>query len=232
MKVTQELLEQIDQYLDGSLSGTPLKEFEDRLQSDTGLKALVEEQRLIIRSINKKELSDVRKKLSSFHEGLNSENTTTSTQSESIERTLPKRNPIGKWLAIAASILLLVGSYFMFFSNSSNTSNEIVNQVEQEQEDLVASSGDYKKIPVQNKAGLKKGTISLLITPSEKEDFQYTLSKDLLVLFINKERIPSVESISFFKEESPLTYFLQLEGKYYKLVETQRPTTAKETDFD
>ena len=231
MSVNQEILEQIDQYLEGTLSGSSLTTFEERLATDASLQQLVEEQQLIIRAIHKKELSAVKKKLFSYHEELVED--LKEEEAATNIRTLPKQRYIGRWLAVAASVLLLVGSYFVFIDNPIVPNTEIVQegQMEEEEELRLATSRGYEKIPVQNKAGARQKDIYLLITPTEEPTLKYTLNEEVVVLFMEEERKPLLEHRLFYKEDLPGVYFVKLADDYYQLIKTDTRTIAEIAPF-
>ena len=236
MSINQEILEQIDQYLEGTLSNQALTDFQERLKTDAAFKQLVEEQQLIIRSIKKKKLLEVKKKLSSFHEDM--EATTPiekpAASPQAVIRPLKTNSRIGSrrignWLAVAASALLLIGSYFFLSKDSSISTPAIVQTEAPPTEERVGSARQYIPLPLQNKAGLvKEGKIiHLLITPSIEKTLKYTLDEEELVLFMEKDRIPELEQRLFYDEQKQNVYFIKLGEKYYQLSKTNEPTVAE-----
>lgn len=229
MSINQETLEQIDQYLEGTLSNQALTAFKERLKTDASFKELVEEQQLIIRSIKKRKLLEVKKKLSSFHEDMEAtkpvEKPTAAPQS--IIRPLKGNRRIRSWLAAAASVLLLVGSYFFFLEDANVSNTTIANTEQPTNEEVLAAPGKYVKIPLQNKAGLEKKQINLLITPSLEKTLKYTLNEEILVLFMEKDRISELEQRLFYDEQQQDVYFIKLGDNYYQLTKTTTPTAAE-----
>lgn len=233
MSVNQEILEQIDQYLEGTLSTQALKSFEKRLKTDASFKELVAEQQLIIRSIKKKRLLEVKKKLSVFHEdmeAIESSELKKETREATI-RPLNSRKRISSWIAAAASIVLLLGSYF-FFLQDKTVSNTIIAEKEPSgSEEILATPSKYIKIPIQNKAGVVKKEINLLITPSIEKKLKYTLNEDIVVLFMGKEDIPDLDYSLFYDEQRPGVYFIKFGKSYYLLNKTDTPTIAEQATF-
>ncbi len=232
MSINQEILEQIDQYLEGTLSNQALTAFQERLKTDAAFKELVEEQQLIIRSIKKRKLLEVKKKLSSFHEDMEAtrpiEKPAASPQA--VIRPLKTNRRIRSWLAVAASaLLLLVGSYF-FLSKDSNISTPAIVQTEAPPtEERVGSARQYIPLSLQNKAGLvnEEKIIYLLITPSPDKTLKYTLDEEELVLFMEQDRIPELEQRLFYDEQKQDVYFIKLGEKYYQLHKTDKKTVAE-----
>ncbi|MBT0607239.1 hypothetical protein [Aequorivita echinoideorum] len=99
----QLIQDQIDQYLRGELPANQLDAFEKRLESDTILKAAVEEQKAITDGAEEYFLRD---SLDVFHREMYTEN---STKNRSF------------WFAAAAAILVIIGvtSWALFFQNET-----------------------------------------------------------------------------------------------------------------
>jgi len=232
MSVSQEILEQIDQYLEGTLSNQALKTFEERLKTDASFKELVEEQQLIIRSIKKKKLLEVKKKLSSFHEDMEAAESSEVTKEtgEAIVRPLNSKRPLGRWLSVAASLLLLIGSYF-FLRDTTVTGPSIAQEEPSANEEILATPGKYVKIPIQSKTGVVQKEINLLITPSIEKTFKYTLNEEILVLFMDKERIFDLEHSLFYDEQRPNAYFIKFGDHYYQLNQSDTPIIAEKVTF-
>ena len=60
---------------------------------------------------------------------------------------------------------------------------------------------------------------------------KYTLQDDILVLFIKKDLHASVERKVRYDAQRPEMYFIKIGSRYYKLVETDQPTTLESTTF-
>ena len=239
MKVSQEILEQIDQHLEGKLSGAALRTFEERLNTDASLKELVAQQQLIIHAIKKKELLDLKKKLTNFHEEMMEDNTSVKelSKEKTIVRPLLKsqRQNIA-WFAIAASILFLVWGYFNFSEGNNINQKTIIAEQEhptksQEEEKLVAAPRKYIKIPIKNKVGQISGDIQLLITPSLETDLKYTLTEEELNLFMNEALISNVELTLYTEAPNSNLFFIKVDDVYYKLRKTDDPIVAKKSNF-
>ncbi len=219
MKVSQEIIEQIDSYLEGNLSKEALRSFNERLNRDSSFKTLVEQQALLIRSIKKKELLAVKKKLNSFHEEMISQKTTIGeeSKSEAIIRPLNSRSTKLTWLATAAAILFLVLGYFNYTDNSVN----------QTAEELVGTSRKYIKIPVINRASIKTKEIQLLIVPSLEKDIKYILTREEINLRVPNNLISKIEKSLYNDIETPNIFYIKIADNYYELVETTTPKIAK-----
>lgn len=224
MEINQEILERIDQHLEGKLSGEALRVFEERLDEEPAFKELVNQQALLIRVIQKKELLAVKKKLDIFHEDIPTETASIAdkTPKEAIIRPLnSSRKQNLTWLAMAASILLLVWGYFNFMDNSAF----------QTQEELVATARKYIKIPIQNKAGIKQGAIQMQITPSLEKAIQYTLTTEALELYLTDELISKVDLTLYTSTQTPNIFFIKIADDYYQLLQTEQLKTANKVAF-
>ncbi len=120
----QDLYSQIEEYLTGRLTGEQLKTFEEKLKSDTEFAKEVQLYRELKSNISKKDLDFmtlINEVKQDFHT-----NNTISTDNEgpsftSKENKTRKVFPL-RYLAYAASILLLLGLGLWFFQNNDQQS--------------------------------------------------------------------------------------------------------------
>jgi|SRR5690554_27169 len=102
------MLHQIDQYLLGHLEGEELRSFEERLEHDTDFRKMVAEQRLLIGGIEEFHL---KKQLGHYHSQMELENV--------------NKKPLTIWLAIAASIVILIGVSFWAVSDTESAAQKV-----------------------------------------------------------------------------------------------------------
>ncbi|MGO3182436.1 MAG: tetratricopeptide repeat protein [Aequorivita sp.] len=106
--VNQETQELIDSYLLGRLDNVQLENFNERLKTDPGFSKILEEQKAMIKGV---EEHNLRKSLDDYH-------------TEIVE--VPKK----RWLApalvaLAASVLILIGVSIWAIFNSDNTAQKV-----------------------------------------------------------------------------------------------------------
>lgn len=116
MKMSQEEFERIEKYLEGTLEGAPLIQFEKRLIKDAVLAANVEEQRILSNAIKEENLSA---RLDGFHEML----------SENKEESSSKVINLNTYLryAVAACVAFLIfwgGVKYLNGTGSNQEQNE------------------------------------------------------------------------------------------------------------
>lgn len=102
------MLHQIDQYLFGHLDLDELEEFEARLERDPDFNRAVAEHRLLVEGIEEFQL---KKEINRYHNEMELENV--------------KKKPLAIWLAIAASILVLIGFSFWAFSDTQSAAQKV-----------------------------------------------------------------------------------------------------------
>lgn len=109
-QITQEELEQIENYIYGKLDGIELQHFETRLSTDALFKAKVEDIKILISGI---EAQALKEQLNYFHEDLHKNN---------IDHDLDKSkiyNINWKKLLVAAALLIAAGSIWFLNENSN-----------------------------------------------------------------------------------------------------------------
>lgn len=114
--ITQEQLETIERYLNGSMNTVELKEFENKIATNTDLKILVEDVKMMLLGI---ESSALKAELNNFHEEMNP------VRNLSSEKTATTKSLRYRFvqLSIAASIVLAFGIYL--FMNQETTSEHL-----------------------------------------------------------------------------------------------------------
>ncbi|MGB3344662.1 MAG: tetratricopeptide repeat protein [Aequorivita sp.] len=102
------ILHQIDQYLLGHLEGDELRSFKKRLEQDPEFSKTVAEQRLLIEGIGEFHL---KKQLDRYHSQMELENV--------------NKKPLAIWLAIAASVVILIGISFWAISDTETAAQKV-----------------------------------------------------------------------------------------------------------
>lgn len=105
--ISQELLESVESYLNGNMSSFELKAFEEKLQQDSEFKTQIEDIKMLLLGIESQSLKE---NLNKFHKDINED--------------MPKSNTKDRYLhfrkiAVAASIIIAIGSFWMFNQNSN-----------------------------------------------------------------------------------------------------------------
>ena len=107
--ISQELLESVEKYLNNTLSADELKKFETQLEEDSNFKSQVEDIKTFLLAIESQSLKE---KLDVFHKDV-----TKTIPQESVSKVYTLNF---KKLAVAAVIIISVGS-FWFLNQNSNT---------------------------------------------------------------------------------------------------------------
>ncbi len=108
MKMTQELSEKIEGYIEGSLSETELADFDKMLLENPELQEKIEIQKDIQAALKNQKSIDFRKKLVQINQDLDN-------------KTQNKKVSIPSYWKIAASFLVLIGlTTFLWFNNNSS----------------------------------------------------------------------------------------------------------------
>lgn len=107
MEKSQLLLERIDDYVLGNLSGTELQDFEARLQTDSDLRYEVKQQQLIRKALSDKESMGFRKLLMAIDEKLTVDSETPIIKMTKDMSTSNKSS--WKFLKIASVFVVLIG---------------------------------------------------------------------------------------------------------------------------
>lgn len=102
------ILHQIDRYLLGRLEGEELKNFELRLKNDGDLREMVAQQRLLLEGIEEFHLKN---QLDHYHRQMEVENI--------------DKKPLTIWLAIAASIVILIGVSFWAITDTQSAAQKV-----------------------------------------------------------------------------------------------------------
>lgn len=148
MEMTQELSEKIEAYIDGTLGGKTLVEFEDMMANNPELKDKVALQRELKNRLKNQKTIDFRKKLIQINEEIKND---TSTQKTEVRPT------ISLYWKAAASILVLIGISALFWFNNSTQEDLFamyytpypIGDIKRSSE--TSSDTDFKKIVLQYK---------------------------------------------------------------------------------
>jgi len=102
------MLHEIDQYLLGHLDPEEKRDFEKRLERDPDFSKTVADHRLLIEGIEEFHL---KKEIDRYHREMVFENS--------------RRNPLSVWLAIAASVVILIGFSFWALSDTQSAAQKV-----------------------------------------------------------------------------------------------------------
>ena len=141
----------IEDYLSNRLSEAAKQSFEQQIASDENLKKAVDLEKLIKASVIKSESDKLRLRMKKIHKN----QIDNSTQKSN--KTIPMSKKIIPFVSIAATLVILVGAFFLFQSDSADVS----------QNDPIAKYLNSKDTYTQsaiNSFGTRGGT-----TPSEDE---------------------------------------------------------------
>ena len=117
----QQQFDKIESYLAGALTGAELTTFEEQIQTNNELAAMVEEHRIAHDAVEMLIEQDLRKEL----EGLRTATTSTATPKvvqlpKRAATTTTRRRSLFPRLAAAASVILLIGFFTLQYNGSSN----------------------------------------------------------------------------------------------------------------
>ena len=155
----------IQQYLKGTLEGQSLRIFENRLQSDKAFAERVEQEQKILKGVNQFGQKQLKDKLAKVQQGLEEKGFFEADASPT-KKEAPEAKVVSffnqRFLAVAASILLLVG--FFFWNNQPTTF------------DIDQSFATHFPASDQISESIKDELSELGYTASEKENQERLLS--------------------------------------------------------
>lgn len=213
MKMTQELSEQIENYIKGSLSGKSLKDFEKTIESSPELQEEIKIQSELNNVLTNKKSLNFRKKLIEINNELNLEKTHKETNNTSNTFTLWK---------IAASILILIGISSLIWLTNSSTSEDLFSEYyvpypigDIKRGDESSSDDNFKKIVFNYKKKEYKKVIPVLENIIEQNHNNPQLKLCLGNSYLNTGQLEKAETIflSFSKQDqyyNDATWFLSL----------------------
>ena len=166
MEKSQLLLEKIDDYVLGNLSGTELQDFEARLQTDSDLRYEVEQQQLIRKALSDKESMGFRKLLAAIDEKVTADSKTPTIK---MTKDLPASHKSSwKFWKIASVFVVLIGltcAIWFWPKNDSNLFNDYYTPypaTDLTRGENVTSSTTDAKLASYYRKGKYDQTISLL----------------------------------------------------------------------
>ncbi len=111
MEITEAIMERMDQYLFDIMSSEEKKEFEADLASDPGLREAFDAHKSMIFSVEAAGVKDDLSKIIA-----NQKSQKSSAKTISFNRT---------WIAVAASVVILVGAFYLFNTTRSTAGGEL-----------------------------------------------------------------------------------------------------------
>ncbi len=119
--MTEELIDKIEKYLNGELTESERISFEGEITNDAELKDKVEFMRAIPLVAKKHAQEELKKKLDSFSfEGWYVEGAAAASMTELTETGSARQSDKWRYLAVAASVVLVVGIFFLINRNNEN----------------------------------------------------------------------------------------------------------------
>ncbi|WP_282086178.1 tetratricopeptide repeat protein [Aquimarina algiphila] len=199
MKMTQELSEQIEAYIEGSLSGKALTDFKQTIKANPELEEEVKIQTELFNNLRNKKSLDFRKKLIEINKEIND------------EKASEKSNTFTFW-KIAASILILIGiSSILWFTNT--TSENLFAQYytpypigDIKRGDQTSIDDNFKKVVLNYKKKEYQKVIPFLESTIEKNPNDEQLKLCLGNSYLNTNQ---------FKKAEALFLSFSAESKYY-----------------
>lgn len=226
MELSTEMLELIDRYLEKELNETERIDFEARLVNNKSLQKLVGEQQLIKVGIEQSAEAALKKKLNGIHESLSFD------VSEDLEKPdkIVEMQSSGyrKWLAIAASFLLLIT--IGFFSMDYLTKEDVIadNNTDDEGGDLLATprnlkaTKNIKHIVIKETNDVPTHTIedegiTLRIYSKQDNTNTYSFSENDLLIFDSSIELTGNEQFQVWEIEGMDMdgFYLSIDDTYY-----------------
>ncbi len=214
----------IDAYLDGRLSEVDAQELENRLKTDSDLRAEIQAQKAVRKYLIQKGRAELKAKLKMFHkEMLATQHETTESQEVflafSNKEEIAKNKPVifatnrKVNFAIAAAVIVLIISIFAILPPSGQTNKNLVAEgrtYQIELRELGQKSDGFagREIPVSD-------SITLLIKESDKYTFHYQFTETLTIYA--KHLDPHTSKIFIEHDAEKNTYTLLVDEKRYPL---------------
>lgn len=205
----------IENYVNGTLSVDEKNAFEKRLAADTNLAQELQLYKNILGGIDLEGTSIIRNELKDIRANLEKEQAfeTTDKQSKVITMKPKKNNSSRNWLAIAASLLVLVAVGFWLQKDPSLTRTEALARYDHQsmQSELLTNQiNEYEGLGMADPERGKKDTLATVLQAYKAGDYQ--ASYNLVTTYL--ERYPTDEIAQYY---AGMTQFQ--EGQYTKAVE-------------
>ena len=217
MNTPEEIYERIDAYLEGAMSDKDRAAFELQLQSDEELKSLVEEHQDILHGVRRVELFE---KMKNWHSNLPpSEPQIAKTGIESSWK---------KW-AIAASVLIVMGTLFLFIKIPGDKVDDPPIKEEMPDERPVASGRPQAifQLPLTNTTD----TVQLLLFNSKASKAGYIFDGDELKVYLN-EKAEKWETNDFSIKKMEAQIYFSIKKIVYNIEITNTLTPLTQTTYD
>lgn len=198
----------IDRYLEGNMSGSELQWFEQRLEEDDELRQDLAAQRMIIKAAQRQE---VKKKFQDLEKEIDS----SKEDEQEVTPVIPFYRRKRVWLAIAASVAILISIAAVFIIDRSQ--NQPIYALESDQEQLIAR---YSISVDVIGTTLRSQPWDVSILKSKKYPLHYVKQNETLILYLEDPAL-SKEDIQI--EEDPSAeqpYKLILKDQAYLLEDT------------
>ena len=187
MEISREQFDKIEAYLEGRLSGDEHAAFERRLQSDSKLRDLVQEQNELVSGIRKAARLEWQQKMDEWHAQL---------PSNEIDPSAPKVRPMWpKWVLLAASLAAI----FILFWWKSNLGPRPTPPRQPEKEERPVATGRpmlSTKIPVEG----TPDTVRLVVVKPGADREGYDFDNKILTLKWDKSAA-DLNDLHFFLEK-------------------------------
>ncbi len=180
MELSTEMLELIDQYLNGELSREEHDDFKVQLAKNKELQKLVGEQRLIKVGIEQSAEAALKKKLNGIHERLALDVSASEDSATSGKIVEMKPSGYRKWLALAASFLLLItiGFFSLDYLTKERAVADNNNNTDRIDEDLLATPRNLKATKSIKHSRIVIGTNNAPNNITEKEEIALKIYRE------------------------------------------------------
>jgi hypothetical protein len=215
----------IDAYLDGRLSGTDIQELENRLKTDSDLRAEIQAQKAVRKYLIQKGRAELKVKLKMFHKEMLATQHETTESKEALltfsnKEEVVKNKPVifatnrKVNFAIAAAVIVLIISIFSILPPPSGQTNKNLvaegrtYQIELRELGKKSEGFAGQEIPIAD-------SITLLVKESNKYDFHYQFTETLTIYA--KHLDPYISKIFVEHDAGKNTYTLVVDEKRYPL---------------
>lgn len=205
--ITQELLETVERYYNNTMTSAERSEFENKLNNSSSFKTQVEDIKTLILGI---EVQSLKEQLNSFHKEL--------SNSEVLETKQPKPKVLNfVKIAVAASIIIALGSFWYFNSNTNEKLYTEYFSVDPGLPTTMSSNNSFEFYDAM--VNYKQGDYTTAINKWEKL-LQAKPSNDTLNYFIGVAHLANkneVEAIPFLNVVTNYSNSAFLNESYYYL---------------
>jgi hypothetical protein len=211
----------IEDYLDGNLTGSDLKSFEEKLLSEPEFEKEVKAQRMIRESFERAELKEFFKQIKEKTEGI---------------APAENKGPLSfGFLAIAASLILAIGiSLFFLFKETTKDLNQ--SEFVAQSFIISVSEDSLRGINKEIRVEIIESENKELVQRSEKHDIEiereqdkkfekikyelyYSFNDGILKLYLGASTLSSDQTKIFYNPFAEVPYMLEIQGKKYLLEE-------------